>query len=182
LESGWKKEVKLKDGRIATIGFLSRRDDAGELRNYINSFVGEKAFLLADRKYSLKEEKEWKTNTLKAMRKGGHCHLIARVDGEIAGTTDAKRGKFKEKNNVSLGIAIAKPYRGIGLGEALLGENIRIAKRRWKPRNVFLSVLAPNRPARSLYRKLGFREFAIFPKWLLHEGRYIDQVFLKLKN
>jgi RimJ/RimL family protein N-acetyltransferase len=174
------RRIRLKDGRIASVSFLSKRDSAAELQRYINSFLAEGAYLLHDRKYSLKEEREWKRNSLKTMRKGEYYHIIARVDGKIAGTTDARRGRLKERGNVSLGIAIAKPYRGIGLGEAMLGLNIETARRLMKPRNIWLCAFAPNKPALSLYKKLGFRKFAIYPKWLLHKGRYLDDVCLIL--
>ncbi len=174
------KKVELKDGRIASISFLSPGDSAEELRAYINSFVRENAYLLKDRKATLKEEREWKKKELAGMKKGERYVLIARVGGKLAGTSGAFRGRLKERNNVALGLAIAKPYRGIGLGESLLRLNIAVAKKRFRPKNIYLSVFAPNRPARSLYRKLGFKEFAVFPKWLLHGGKYVDHVMMKL--
>ena len=76
-------------------------------------------------------------------------------------------------------IAIAKEFRGIGLGEALLSENIRLAKK-MRPKTLYLTVMAPNKRARALYRKLGFREFAIFPKWAKYGNRYVDKIFMKL--
>ncbi len=174
--------IVLKDGRIATVSFLSRKDSALELRRYINSLIAENVYLVHDKKYSLKEQKEWKRNSLHAMGKGGYYHIVARVDGKIAGTTDARRGRLKERNNVSLGLAIAKPYRGVGLGEAMLRLDIETARKLLKPKNIWLSVFAPNKPARALYKKLGFREFAVFPKWMLHKGKYVDSVCLILKR
>jgi RimJ/RimL family protein N-acetyltransferase len=176
------REIRLKDGRIANAAFLSRKDGTAGLRRFINSLVAEKAYILHDRKYSMKEQTAWKRDSLRAMRKGDFYYILARVDGKIAGATDARRGRLKERGNVSLGIAIAKGYRGAGLGEALLRLNVATAKKLMKPKHIWLSVFAPNRPARALYRKLGFREFAVFPKWLLHKGKYLDHVCLILKR
>ena len=108
--------------------------------------------------------------------------IIARVDGKLAGETGCKRGEHKEKGNVCLGIAIAKSYRGHGLGESLLRLNIETAHRFFgeEPKNIYLSVFATNKPATALYRKLGFKEFATLPKWLFHKGEYVDHVFMKL--
>ncbi len=174
--------IKLKDGRIAAIGFLSARDSARELQSFINAFVREGSFLLYDRKTSLKDEMKWKKAKLADYRKGNGQVLVARVDGKIAGTSDARREPFKGRENVCLGIAIGSGYRGIGLGETLLRLNIETVRKRQKPKNIYLSVQSPNLPARALYRKLGFREFAVFPKWLKQDGKYVDHIFMKLER
>jgi RimJ/RimL family protein N-acetyltransferase len=175
-------EVKLKDGRTALVDFLKASDSARELQSFINAFVREGSFLLYDRKTSLKDEMKWKKAKLADFRKGDGQVLVARVGGRIAGTSDARREPFKGRDNVSLGIAIASGYRGAGLGEALLRLNIETVRRRQKPKNIYLSVQSPNRPARALYRKLGFREFAVFPKWLKQDGRYADHIFMRLER
>ena len=179
--SGLPKTVALKDGRIAIISFISEKDPVRELNGFINSLVREGAKIIYDRKVTMEEEREWKKAKLAELRKGESFLLVARVDGKLAGTSEARRGRFKEKDNVSLGLAIAGPYRGIGLGEALLRANIGLAKRMMRPRNIFLSVLASNKPAKSLYRKLGFRKFASFPGWVRHGGEYVDHEFLILR-
>ena len=174
------KELKLKDGRIAKVSFLSERDSTRELQRYINALIAEKTYLLHNKKQTLKQEEEWKKGELEAFRKKEGYYLVARVGGKIAGSSTARREKFKARGNVYLGISIAKPFRRIGLGEALLRLNIQMAKRLLKPKNIYLSVFKLNKPAYALYKKLGFKEFAVFPKWLLHEGKYVDWVYLKL--
>ncbi len=177
---GLPKKVKLKDGRVATISFLSEKDSVRELQAFINALVAERAHITYDRKVTLKEEKDWKKKRLANLRKRTGYLLVARVDGRMAGTSGGFRDAHKARNNVCLGIGLARGYRSVGLGEVLLRTNIAIAKRFLKPKNIYLSVLAPNKPARALYRKLGFKEFAVFPKWILHNGKYVDHVFMKL--
>ncbi|MFH0884308.1 MAG: GNAT family N-acetyltransferase [Candidatus Micrarchaeota archaeon] len=128
------RKVALKDGRTATIAFLSTKDGARELQSFINAFVREGSFLLYDRKTSLKDEMKWKKAKLADFAKGDGQVLVARVDGKIAGTSDARREPFKGRDNVSLGIAIASGYRGAGLGEALLRLNIETVRKRQKPK------------------------------------------------
>jgi RimJ/RimL family protein N-acetyltransferase len=181
-ECGLPKDVRLKDGRIATVSFLSGKDSARELQRFINAFVTERTFLGYDKRFSLKEEEAFKKTQLSLRRKREGHLIIARVGGALAGSTGARREKFKGRHNVSLGIAIAKPFRGIGLGEALLRANIRETERSLKPKNVFLSVLAPNERARKLYRKLGFRKFAVFPEWMLHQGKFVNHIFMRLES
>lgn len=174
------ERIRLKNGKVARVGYLSEKDSAKELQAFINSLIGENAPLGMDRKTSLKQEIEWKRNQLSKQKKDEGFLFVARIDGKIAGTSGANREQGKGRNNVILGIAIRKGFRGIGLGEALLRLNIENAKKRLKPRNIYLSVFRPNKPAWNLYSKLGFREFASFPKWMLHNGRYVDHVFMKL--
>lgn len=180
--AGIPKSVALKDGRSAVISFLSGKDGVRELNGFINALVDEDAKIIYDRRVTLREEREWKKGKLAERRRGESFLLIARVDGRIAGTSEARRGRFKEKENVSLGLAIAESCRGIGLGEALLRANIETAKMMMRPRNIFLSVLANNRPAKALYRKVGFRRFASFPRWVRHNGKYVAHEFMLLRR
>ena len=176
------KEVKLRDGRIAKLAYLGGEDSTEELLNMINDLIQEKACILYDKKFTLEEEEKWKQGRLEEFKKQNGYVIIARVDGKIAGSTGCKRGDFKEKGNVCLGVVVAKPYRGLGLGEALLRLNIEAAHDFFgeEPKNIYLSVFATNKSAAALYRKLGFKEFATLPKWLFHKGEYVDHIFMKL--
>jgi ribosomal protein S18 acetylase RimI-like enzyme len=176
------KELKLRNGKKATISFLTRSDSAEELNSFINELVDEGAKIVFDREVSLKDEKAWIKNNLDARKKNEGYLLIARVDGRIAGTSGANRERGRGRGNVFLGLAIAKPFRRIGLGEALMRNNIETAKIffRPKPDIIYLSVFGNNKPAISLYHKLGFRIFAAFPEWLPYKGRRVDHLFMML--
>ncbi len=54
-------------------------------------------------------------------------------------------------------LAVWEPYRGTGLGSILVAEVLAGAARLGVER-IFLEVRESNRPARSLYRRSGFRE------------------------
>jgi len=179
---GFPKKVKLKDGRIATIDLLSKKDSPREMLSFINGLIDEGAMISWKRCFNLKGEEEFLNRRLDAFRKRAGYLLVARMGGRVAGDSGAERKEGKARGNVEVGIGIAKPYRGIGLGEALLRENIALAKRLLKPKNLYLAVFSENKKARSLYKRLGFKEFAVFPDWLLHKGRYIDHVFMKLDS
>lgn len=175
-------EMTLKDGRIATVRFLDEDDSTRELLGFINTLIREKAYILFDEEFTIKQEENWKRRELDGIRSNESYIISARVDGRLAANSGARKGLHKEKGNVLLGIAVAEGFRGLGLGEALLRLNIETARRFFnpKPRNIYLSVFEGNKPAISLYRKLGFKEFARFPKWALHKGRYIDHIYMKL--
>jgi len=176
------KEVKLRDGRTAKLEYLSEKDSTEELLKLINGLVEEKACILYNKKFTLEEEEKWKRGRLEEFKKRNGYVIIARVDGNLAGSSGCKKGDFKEKGNVCLGVIVAKEYRGLGLGEALLRLNVETVHKFFgeEPNNIYLSVFATNKAAASLYRKLGFKEFATLPKWLFHKGEYVDHIFMKL--
>jgi len=170
----------LDDGRVALVSFVGAKDDTREYLRFINRLIEEKANIVYERKFTLKEEEQWKKKQIESQRKKTGYTMVARISGKIAGTSGANRGNFKERENISLGIAIAKEFRGIGLGEALLRLNIRKAKEVFRPKNIFLTVFSTNKIAQSLYSKVGFREVARFPKWIKHRRKYCDSIYLKL--
>ncbi len=174
--------IPLKDGRMAEASFIREKDSTREFLGFINALISEKAYVNYERKFTLEQEEQWKKDRIAEQKRKDGYMLVARVDGRLAGSSGAARDSHKGKNNICLGIAIGKGYRRVGLGEGLLKLNIRTAKRffRPKPKNIYLSVLEPNKPAYSLYTKLGFKEFARFRRWLLHRGRYVDHIFMKL--
>jgi RimJ/RimL family protein N-acetyltransferase len=181
-DSKGRKTVRLKNGKIASISFLSRGDSAKELQEHINSLIAEDAPILLDKKVTLKEEKKWKEDKLAKQNKGNGFVLVARSDGKIIGTSGATQDIGRCRNNVVLGISIRKEYRRLGLGYLLLKENITQARKRLKAKRTYLSVLSGNRSALVLYKKSGFRKMAVFPKWILYKGKYVDQIFMVLRN
>ena len=159
---------------------LHKTDPVKAFRNFICELIDENAYLLIDKKPTMKEEKAWLKDKLDGIRKSNVVFLTAWNGKKLIGLSDGFRGKWKDKQNVCLGIAVLKSYRGQGLGERLLNGIIKLAKQKLKPRIMYLSVAAPNKPALKLYKKIGFKTFARFPKWSNHSGKYIDTLYMKL--
>ena len=173
------KNIILKNGQIAEVSFISESDTAKELRSFINPFIEENAYILLDGKVSLKQEQEWLNGELHMQKKRQSYLLVARINGRIAATSEARRERFRCRNNVCLGIAVAMQYRGLGLGEALLKQNIFIAKKKLKAKLIYLTVLEDNKKAILLYKKLGFEEVGRLPEWVPFGGKRIDLIFMK---
>jgi ribosomal protein S18 acetylase RimI-like enzyme len=87
--------------------------------------------------------------------------LVAVADGAVVGSAhvDASRHGFGE-----IGMAVAREWRGRGVGFALLESAIEWARERGLHK-LSLSVFAHNKAAIGLYRKVGFVE----------EGRRVKQ-------
>ncbi len=171
-------EILLKDGRIAHVDFLRKSDSTRDMLDYINELITEGADIKMDTLQTIDAEKKWKAERLRNQKEKTGYILIAKIDGKIIGTSGAYRGIGKERDNVTLGIALRKEARGIGLGEILLKTNMEIAKKMFRPKNLYLNVYAKNRIARRLYRKLGFRQFARFKNWIKDGNGYGDMIWM----
>lgn len=80
--------------------------------------------------------------------------LIAESDGKVCGymcgSCVAGEGEIHS-------IAVDKNFRRMGIGRALIEEFEKFTR----PEVEFLEVRVSNRPARSLYKSLGFKEIAL---------------------
>jgi ribosomal protein S18 acetylase RimI-like enzyme len=90
---------------------------------------------------------------------------IAVVDGEPAGICKlAIRGD----EGWIAGVGVGVPYRGSGVGRALMDGVIAEAKAR-RLRRIWLEVLVQNEPAIRLYEKLGFEHVRDLEIWTLEK-------------
>ncbi len=173
------KKLILRDGREVEVTHLTREIPSSTLQEFINELVSENAFMLHDTNYSLAEEMEWKRRQLEEAEHGYMITLIALDGKRVIASLQARRNRMKEVNNVSFGIAIAKEFRGVGLGETLLRMIVEETKKKMKPKNMYISYIDGNKPAANLYRKIGFRKIiGRYPKWIKHNGRYLDRIVL----
>ena len=163
-----------------TIRGLSASDlkNADKFKDFINSFVEEDAKLSINKKISKKEEETFIAGQLKLIKAKTRVYLVAEHDKKIAGTSGVELEKLRKSHIGRFGIAIAKNYRGIGLGEYMTKEAIRIAKKELKPKFIQLEVYANNIPAISLYKKSGFKKVARIPRQLQHGGKLIDELIM----
>jgi ribosomal protein S18 acetylase RimI-like enzyme len=175
-----KKQIVLQDGTIVCIEPVNDTEDFREFQGFINSLTREGTYLLVDKPITLKEEKQWLKTQVTEQRKGKQLYLKALVDGHLIGDCFAKPGFGRNHRNVNLGIAIAKKWRGKGLGYILLNELIERAEKKWHPKNIYLHVVSANTKACLLYESLGFRKIALLPQWFEYNKRYFDEYLLVL--
>jgi len=84
--------------------------------------------------------------------------LVAVADGSVVGSLGIDRGDHPVTRHVaSIGMMVARPWRGRGVGSALLGAAVDWA-RRVGVEKIELSVYPDNAAAIALYRKFGFEE------------------------
>jgi len=166
--------VTLKNGTAALIRYVEPAD-AEALIAHVNSVGAERVYIHTERlDQSVAEE----ADLLRQLDRTRTLFLVAVIDGKLVGSSDVQRGRLtKNAHTASLGIAIRKDARGLGLGRALLEDDIRWA-RESGIRKLSLTVFATNRSAIALYGQLGFAEEARLKGQVVLEGSPVDEVVM----
>ena len=156
--------------------------DARAAMIFINSFVGEeRSGIVITKKKTLKDERKWLGGMRDGIKKKVTVHLFAVKDGAVVGSCEVSRRPGKMGHIALFGIAVTKPFRGIGLGGELARRVIELAARRMKGLEIIeLGVIDYNRRAQSLYRKLGFKRVATIPKALKEGKEYHSHTIMHL--
>ncbi|MCC6660480.1 MAG: GNAT family N-acetyltransferase [Phycisphaerales bacterium] len=110
----------------------------------------------------------------------GKAFLVAVVGagGECAGRLAVRCGQWRRlAHRAEFGISVDQPWRGRGVGSALISTMLDWAAAHPTIEKVCLSCFATNVGARRLYERLGFIEEAVFPKHIRQgPGQYVDDV------
>ncbi|MDD5606780.1 MAG: GNAT family N-acetyltransferase [Candidatus Pacebacteria bacterium] len=161
---------------------LSQKDlkQVKKFQIFINSLIQEKAQISLNKKLTLRQETDWLKNSLKQIKQKKLVFLIAEHNNEIIGTTGINLNTGRKEHVGGFGIMISKDCRGIGLGNFLMTEIIKLAKKKLKSKIIRLSVFSINKPAISLYKKQGFKKVATIPKQLQYKGKLINEIVMIL--
>lgn len=177
--------TKIFGGKKINIRLLAASDlkNAKKFQEFINSFIPEQALISFDRTVSLKEERDFLKGTLRQIKKHKQVVLVAECDKKVIGLTDIEKKERRTSHVGGFGIAICAGFRGIGLGKYLAEEVIRLAKKEIKPRLkiIRLEVFTTNKPAISLYKKIGFKRVAMIPKALQYKGKLVGEYVMLLE-
>ena len=111
---------------------------------------------------------------------GNWPHSVAIIDGKIIGWCDISaldRSFFAHIG--SLGIGVLAPYRGQGVGKALMKTVLQKAKLKGLTR-IELTVREHNLPAIALYKKLGFEQEGVHKNGVWIDDKYENHIFMAL--
>jgi putative acetyltransferase len=108
------------------------------------------------------------------------CLFVAVVNGKIVGNAGVHSVSEspREKHVCGLGIGIAEPYQGRGVGRALMNACLDFADRWANYSRVQLTVHADNARAIKLYESLGFVIEGRHCDDSFREGGYVDAIFM----
>jgi ribosomal protein S18 acetylase RimI-like enzyme len=107
-------------------------------------------------------------------------HLVAICENNVIGWCDIAslhRPIFEHAGG--LGIGIISGYRRLGIGEKMMRMALEKASQRGLTR-VELTVRAPNIPALTLYKKLGFLVEGVKRRGVLIDGQYEDLIMMAI--
>ncbi|TXT50031.1 MAG: putative acetyltransferase [Spirochaetes bacterium] len=152
-------------------------EDAESMWNLINEVKDEEKYLF----HTLRFPKEGTARYIEAHNAAGNP-VIGAFDayGRLAGWADMNRGGFEEiAHTASLGMGVAKPFRGMGLGSLLLKACIDSARRQGIEK-IELEVFASNAAARALYEKMGFVFEGCLKARRKFKGVYEDMICMGL--
>jgi len=171
------KTFKAKNGKEIILR-EPRMSDLNQLLEFINTIIKENLtldnpFTWRTETYNIEEEEKWLVKTLADIREKKKLHVVAETDGEIIASSDIIRKEGMANHLAEFGIIIAKPYRGLGIGTAIM-EILSPEAKKIGIEIIYLYTYVTNEPATALYKKMGFKEHSIFKKSLKVKGRYID--------
>ena len=112
---------------------------------------------------------------------GGWPVIVAELDGEIAGfgTYGSFRARPAYSNTIEHSVYVHKDYRGKAIGNALMVELIRLAKK-----NGFHTMIAgidsSNKGSMEFHRKFGFETVGTFKEVGFKFDKWLDVVFMQL--
>ncbi|MCU7787283.1 GNAT family N-acetyltransferase [Pyrobaculum sp. 3827-6] len=134
---------------------------------------------LEERPPSIADEFAWFAEKLRALERGDAVFKVAEVGERLVGTCEIARSRRRGFSHVGvLGIAVAREWRGRGVGRALAEAAIRDACGRRLFELIVLEVMDVNERAVRLYEKLGFVKYGYLPKGARLRGRYFNIVYM----
>lgn len=163
-----------KNGRKVILRSI-KWEDLDDCIDFINSLVEEGAEILRDTKVTREEEADWLGERLARVEKGQLIDVVAEVDGEMVANSEVEKRSGFMSHVGYVGIAIKSGYRGIGIGTKLIQTLVEEAKKA-RLKLLVLDVFDINKPAKTLYTKMGFKEVGRIPKGICKKGRFIDLI------
>lgn len=153
--------------------------DAKEMMDYINTLSDERTFITYQGEHeTLESETDFLNSKLKQVSEKKSVMLLVFSDNKLIGNSSIDLGKRTERHVGTLGISIAKDFRGKGVGKILLEQIEKEAIENLEGLEIiFLTAFASNEKAIKMYENAGYQVFGKFPKGVKLENGYDDHVY-----
>jgi len=172
--------VQLKNGKELQIR-KARKEDAAELIQYLNIVGGESDNLLfgANEFHMTIEQEEKYIEGLS--NSSTSVLLVGTIEGKfvcVGNISAPMKGRIAHQCNLAM--SVLKKFWGLGVGTHLISALIDFAKRAEKLEIIHLQVKSDNERAIALYKKMGFREIGMYPKYTKINDQYFDDILMNL--
>jgi ribosomal protein S18 acetylase RimI-like enzyme len=176
-------DIPGKEGYRIVLRDLAKAD-AEEMLKFANLLVREKrtnreiGVASFDKRLTREEETKFVRSNVDLAKKKQGVTTVALLGGKIVGECSLRRrGPSDLRHTGILGIVVLDGFRGMGIGEALMKEVLRKARRIgvWL---VELEVVSGNDTAQRLYERMGFRKVGVIPDKILRDGVHRDMVVM----
>ncbi|MHC4620595.1 MAG: GNAT family N-acetyltransferase [Planctomycetota bacterium] len=132
---------------------------------------------LEEFKMTVEAEREW---IQKHLDSPGQIILLAELNGAIVGMLGFENSSRRRlAHRGTLHMSVRPQHRRKGIATALMQSLLEWAQKDPVIEKVKLVVFATNRPALTLYRKMGFREEGRRIKEIkIADGKYVDEILM----
>lgn len=153
--------------------------DLDQVLIFINDLIAEDTYIVMSGEPMTKpEEKKYLTGLLEDVRQKQAVALYVFDGDKLVANGQIKKRPRRLAHIGDFGISVAKNYRSDGVGSQLMAMLLKKAKTEIGVKTVTLEVFSNNRRGCYIYQKMGFREFGVLPKSIMHRGKIIDLIHM----
>ncbi len=149
--------------------------DAEMLIDFLKQTCEETRFLIKGREEVTLTVEEEKSFIKSQNESNENVMLLGFLDGQYVGNCSLMSNRLNRcRHRASLGIALFQKYTGMGIGRKMIEILFEIAKEQGFEQ-IELEVVADNKRAIALYKKMGFEIRGTFPRHIKYnDGTYAD--------
>jgi len=175
------KTITLKDGRNAVLR-APRPEDAAPMVQYLKDTAAETEFIMRYPEEVTMTAEQEAAFFERLAASPFDMMIVCEVEGRVAGNCQINFGnKMKTRHRASVAIGLTKEFWNLGIGTAMFGEMIAVARAREDTRHIDLEFIEGNSRARALYEKMGFRVIAVKPDAImLRDGSLRNEYLMRL--
>lgn len=175
-------EGTTKEGKAYVIR-SPKEGDAEAMCEYINELSQERTFIrFQGETITLEDEQKYLEELLEKIKNRQTVSLMLVSEDKVLGISAVEMKDRTESHEGVFGISLAKAIRGEGLGKLLMKLTLEEAEKQLPQlRLITLGVFGDNPLAHKMYLNFGFQEYGRLPEGILHNGHYVDHIFLYKK-
>lgn len=168
-----------RDGRRVVLR-TPKWEDLDDLLEAINSLVDERANIVLNKRFSRDEEIDWLAGALSRLERDEVIYVVAEVDGKVVANSELRRRQSGcDKHVGSIGIAIKRGFRDVGIGTEMMKALIEQG-RAMGLKVLTLSVFENNKRAIHVYEKVEFKQTGLIPRKFFKKGKYVNEVIMTM--